>query len=65
MISEGLIDELGSILKEDHQIELLKKDLSVFANDLVGYFDLLAKLDFEQKNDNKEGFNPVLRPTAL
>lgn len=41
-ISQATIQELGNILKEDYQTELSEKEVSEIANELVGYFDLLA-----------------------
>lgn len=37
--------ELGKILKEEFNFELPSKDLEILANSLVGYFDLLIKID--------------------
>ena len=49
MLKEKTILELGQILKEEYGVTLAKKDLEKFAYSLVGYFDLLAKIDFRHK----------------
>lgn len=47
-VSNELILELQTIIKEDYDKELSTAEVSQIANDLVGYFDLLAKLQFQQ-----------------
>jgi len=49
-VSEGKILELKKIIKEEYGKEVSIKEASKIANDLVGYFDLLAKMYHEQKN---------------
>lgn len=51
MLSKKLLDELELILKEEFNLVLSKKDLEKFARNIVGYFELLAKLKHE-KNDH-------------
>jgi len=47
MVSEELLEELRMIIKEDYQIELPSPVLSEIGNNLVNFFDLLAKVDYE------------------
>ena len=49
MLSKKLLAELDEILKEEYGLELTHDELAKFANRLVGLFDLLAKLDFKEK----------------
>lgn len=51
MLSKKLVDELELILKEEFNLVLSRKDLEKFARNIVGYFDLLAKLHNE-KNEH-------------
>lgn len=46
MLSKKLIDELELILKEEFNLVMSRKELEKFARNLVGYFDLLAKLRY-------------------
>lgn len=47
MVSQELLEELKMIIKEDYQIELPSPILSEIGNNLVNFFDLLAKVDYE------------------
>lgn len=47
-ISKELILELQQIIKGDYDKELSTAEVSQIANDLVGYFDLLAKKMYHQ-----------------
>lgn len=49
MVSKKLSDELKLILKEEFNLELDQKDLVRFATSLVGYFDLLARIEHRSK----------------
>lgn len=44
-LKKKTILELGKILKEEFNSEFPSQDLETFANSLVGYFDLLIKID--------------------
>lgn len=46
-VSKDLILELQKIIKEDYGREPSLAEVSEIANGLVGYFDLLAKMDHE------------------
>lgn len=52
MISQQLITELQTIIREEYGQDLEIKEISKLANDLVGYFNLLAKIN-HKKNDNE------------
>ncbi len=45
MISEGTIIEFQGALKEEYNRVVTFHEASIILNDLVGYFDLLAKID--------------------
>jgi hypothetical protein len=49
-VSKERILELQQIIKEDYGKEVSIRKASEIANGLVGYFDLLARLDYENKN---------------
>lgn len=44
--------ELGEILKSEFRTKLAYKDLEKLAHSLVGYFDLLIKINFRHKFGN-------------
>lgn len=43
MLSKPLLKELRQIMERKYNLKLNDKELLVFANSLVGYFDLLLK----------------------
>ena len=51
MVSEKLVKKFQQIVKEEYGKDITMSEASQIANDLVGYFDLLAKLYHEQKNN--------------
>ncbi len=53
-ISNELIQELQTIIKEDYDQDLPMADVSQIANNLVGYFDLLAKLHHQDIAPSQE-----------
>ncbi len=53
MLNPVLITELKTILKENYRIEIDSKRLNQFANNMVDYFDLLAKINKEGGEKNK------------
>lgn len=53
MVSQQLIEELQIIIKEDYGRDLDIKDTAKIANDMVGYFDLLAKIYDREKQNNE------------
>lgn len=52
MISQGLIDSLKKLYKENHDINLTYSQATEASNNLVGFFELLIKVD--QRNKQKE-----------
>jgi len=54
MVSQQLIEELKIIIKEDYGKDLETKEASQIANDLVGYFNLLAKIYHQMKTQNDD-----------
>lgn len=52
-VSKELVLELQSIVKEDYDKELNLQQASLIANTLVEYFDLLAKMYHQDKNDKQ------------
>ena len=51
-LTKPLIFELGQILREDYKTILDGKDLEKFAYSLVGYFDLLLKVENRHRFGN-------------
>jgi hypothetical protein len=49
MISEKLIIEFQEIAKTKYGLDLSFKEASEIGDDLVGFFDTLAKMDFEKR----------------
>lgn len=64
MLSKELIKELQAIIKQDYKREINFSDVALLANNLVGVFDLLAKLNHRanlnfnhkdhEKKDNRQ-----------
>ncbi len=54
MVSQTLLSELRMILKQDYGVELEAQMLSDFANNLVGFFELL--LIIEKKTNTKQAY---------
>lgn len=54
MVSPELLEELKMIIKEDYQIELSPAVLSEMGNTLVNFFGLLAKVDYENLDEQGE-----------
>lgn len=44
MVDQDLLNELQKIIREDYGREVDMKTITQIANDLVGYFDLAAKI---------------------
>ena len=57
MLSKTLLDELKKIIKEDYGKEFADQEINQIANNLVNYFDLLAKINHRMKMEVK---NPDL-----
>jgi len=54
MVSQQIIEELKIIIKEDYDKDLETKEVAQIAENLVNYFDLLAKIYHRMKYENKE-----------
>ncbi len=52
MVSDALIKKLQEIIREEYGRDVNVKEATEIANDLVGYFDLLAKIYHEDKENN-------------
>ena len=60
MVSQQLIKELKIIIKEDYGKDLEIKEVSQIVNNLVDYFDPLAKIHHrEEKPKNKYDDNNI------
>ncbi len=55
MVSQQLIIELKTIVREEYSQDLEMKEVSELANDLVNYFDLLAKIHYRDRADKEWG----------
>jgi len=53
-VSNVLVLELQTNIREDYGRDLPMADVSLIANDLVGYFDLLAKLYRQDRTHSQE-----------
>lgn len=53
MVSQTLLSELDVILQEDYSVNLPPAELAELANTLVGIFELLAKMDVNSLNEDK------------
>lgn len=51
MISKETIIEFQEALREEYNKEVSIPEVSVMLNDLVSYFDLLAKINNSMQND--------------
>ncbi len=54
MVSQPLLEELKNIIKDECGRDLEMKDVAQIAEDLVGYFDLLAKINYRYKQSQVE-----------
>ena len=52
-VSKDLVLELQQIIKEEYDRDISLTEASEIANGLVGYFDLLAKIDSRNKNEEQ------------
>lgn len=56
-LPNNLVTELKEIMKQDFNLNLNPKKAKSLARSLVSYFDLLAKIDFNNEhNHEKETF---------
>lgn len=54
MISPKLLEEFKQIMKKEYGVEYNDAEAHEAATNLVGYFEVLIKMDFEQKEKKKE-----------
>lgn len=59
MISQTLLNELSVIIEQDYGVKLRPKEVSELGNNLVGFFELLLKIEGRSKNDNENSGNPT------
>lgn len=52
MVSEKLIQEFKEIAKSEYGLDLSFEEASKIGNDLVEFFDTLAKINFKSKRKN-------------
>lgn len=59
MVSQQLIEKLKTIFLQEYGIDLKAEEVAGMAENLVGYFDLLAKIHHRdnQINTNKDNLN--------
>lgn len=50
MVSQQLTQELQQILRENHGIDLSFEKASEVGRELADFFDLLAEIDYQNKN---------------
>ena len=54
MVSQTLLSELNVILREDYGMDLPLTELTELANNLVGIFELLAKMDLDREKEDQQ-----------
>ena len=50
MVSQNLIEELRTIIKEDYGVELEIKEVREIAETLVNFFDILSEVEYQNIN---------------
>lgn len=50
MVSRELLKELKQIITEDYSICLTNQEVSEIGNNLCGFFDQLAQINYENEN---------------
>jgi hypothetical protein len=63
MLKKELLNELREIVKEDFGKNLNDEELFEFGNNLLSYFELLAKIYFREKESSSE--NSIKMPQNL
>lgn len=56
MVSQQLLIELQQIIKEEYGQDLEMEKVSQIGNGLVSYFDLLAKINHENNQNNENEY---------
>ena len=54
MVSQPLLEELKNIIKDECGRDLEMQDVARIAEDMVGYFDLLAKINYRRRQSHAE-----------
>ncbi len=54
MVSQELLNELKTIVKEDYGVILDSKDLTDFANTLISFFELLISINCTKEGGKNE-----------
>lgn len=57
MISDKLIKELQTIIKREYGKDLSFQEVAKIGNDLVEAFDVMAQIDFKEKQDERSQSN--------
>lgn len=57
MVSKELLEELRIIIKKDYKINLKPKEVSEIGNSLVSFFELLLKIESDNKAKKTYGQN--------
>lgn len=57
MVSQELLVELKDIIQEDYGMELPIRVVSEIGNSLVGFFELLVKIESQHEYENSRGSN--------
>ena len=52
MVSQPLLEELKNIIKDECGRDLEMQDVARIAEDMVGYFDLLAKINYRRRQSH-------------
>lgn len=60
-LSKQTIEELGIIMKNKFNVEMSASDLEKFAYALIGFFSLLLKAEFKDKNKAEFGNSSARR----
>jgi len=55
MVSQALLDELKTIIKDDYGVELQPAMVSEVGNSFVNFFDSLAKHHYQNSEPTKGG----------
>ncbi len=54
MLSQGLLEELKTIVKEDYGVELKEDEAVEMGNSLISYFDILLQIKNSNEYENQQ-----------
>lgn len=57
MVSQELLVKLKDIIQEDYGMELPMQEISEIGNNLVGFFETLAKIEYSNREGNDDTTN--------